>query len=367
LPATALILVAATLILVAGTPPAQARERFDIDLFARVPDPGSPEGIAIDSRGIVFVGTDPRDGGPLGARSRSKVFAYDGAGQLLREYLISGQDVDDPFYGLLGMAFDGEDLLYALDTVPPRVIRLNPRTGGQRTYARFRDVPTCEAAGRTHNCSDSDFDLAPVPDYPVFGPSGEMYVTDLSQALIWRVPAGGGRPKVWFTDAGLETLFGPNGIQFMADGRTLLFALTTQSNPTADPQRSAGLYKLPVRRDGRPGRLDQFWESGMADAPDGFAIARSGNVYVALAGTTGNAIAVVSPAGEEIARAPPTEAENQMMEVPFDQPGSAAFLGQRVLVTNHALFSRNPDHYAVLDVFADERGLPLFRPTVRDR
>jgi hypothetical protein len=73
-------------------------------------------------------------------------------------------------------------------------------------------------------------------------------------------------------------------------------------------------------------------------------------------------VAVISPHGEEIARTPESELENQQMEVPFDQPASAAFLGKRVLVTNHALFSRNPDHYAVLDVFADERGLPLFRP-----
>jgi len=363
----ALILLASGLILLATASPADARERYDVDLFARVPDPGSPEGIAIDSGGTVFVGTDNRDGGPLGARRRSRVFAYDGAGRLLREYLMAGQDVDDPFYGLLGMAFDGSDLLYALDTVPPRVIRLNPRTGGQSTYAEFRDVPPCEAVGRSEECSDTDLDLAPLPDYPVFGPDGEMYVTDISQALIWRVPRGGGRPEVWFTEAGLESLFGPNGIQFMSDGQTLLFAITTQSNPTADPQRTAGLYELPVQPDGSPGQLQQFWESGFADAPDGFAIARSGNVYVALAGTTGNAVAVISPSGEEIARTPPTEIENQLMEVPFDQPGSAAFLGERVLVTNHALFSRNPAHYAVLDVFAAEGGLPLFRPRIRAR
>ena len=49
---------------------------------------------------------------------------------------------------------------------------------------------------------------------------------------------------------------------------------------------------------------------------------------------------------------------------PTSRPASAAFLGERVLVTNLALFSRNPDHYAVLDVFAAEPGLPLFRPVI---
>ena len=342
---------------------AQARERYDVDLFARVPDPGQPEGIAVDSRDKVFVGTSPKDGGPVGARQRSKVFVYDGSGSLKRDYPIRGQNLDEPFYGLIGMAFDGDDRLYAADSAPPRIIRLNPDTGAQQDYARFRDVPSCRAVGRTRNCSDTAADMAPLPDYPVFAPDGTMYVTDLNQALIWRIPPGGGRPKVWFTDDGFESIFGPNGIQFMADGKTLLFVLSTQSSPLADPQRLPGLYELRVRRDGRPGGLRQFWESELDDVPDGFAIGQSGKVYVALAGTpTGNAVAVVSPQGEELARTPPSEVENQQMEVPFDQPASAAFLGKRLLVTNHALFSRNPDHYAVLDVFAGERGLPLFRP-----
>ncbi len=339
--------------------PAQARERLDIDLFARVGDPGQPEGIAIDSRGSVFVGTSPKEGGPIGRRRPSKVFAFRPDGTLLREYVVRGQDLDEPFYGLVGMAFDGDDLLYALDAAPPRVLRLNPQTGAQREYTRFRDVPPCRVARRTHDCSDTVGDMGPFPDYPVFAPDGTMYITDLMQALIWRVPPGGGKPEVWFTDSGLETLFGPNGIQFRADGRTLLVVLSTQSIPAAANQRTPGLYELPVRPDGGPGRLRQFWEAGPLDVPDGFALARSGNVYVALGA---NAIALVSPSGDEIERRPRNELENQQMEVPFDQPASAAFLGERVLVTNHALFSRNPDRYAVLDVFAGEPGLPLFRP-----
>ncbi len=362
LPVVGLVVLAAGLLLLAGAPPGEARERYDVDLFSRVPDPGSPEGIAVDAGGTVYVGTDNRDGGPAGARRGSRVFAYHGSGRLLREYRISGQDLDSPDYGLLGLAFDGSDFLYGADTKPARIIRLDPRSGQQSTYATFRNVPPCHLAAPGEECSATTGDLEALPDYPVFGPNGEMYVTDLLQGLIWRIPPGGGRPEVWFTDPGLETIFGPNGIQFMRDGRTLLFALTTESNPAAQPRRSAGLYKLPVRPDGSPGQLSQFWESGTADAPDGFAIGRSGRVYVALAGFTGNSVGVISPQGEELARTPPTEVENQMMEVPFDQPASAAFLGKRVLVTNHALFSRNPEHYAVLDVYAAEPGLPLFRP-----
>ncbi len=327
-----------------------------------MPDPGQPEGIAVDDDGTAFVGTSPKEGGPGGRRRRSKVFAYDRAGRLQREYPITGQDLEEPFYGLVGMAFDGGGLLYAADIAPPRIIRLDPRTGVQRTYASFEDVPPCRTAPPGRQCSATEIDMAPLPDYPVFARDGTMYVTDLNQALIWRVPAGGGRGEVWFTDPGLETLFGPNGIQFQADGRTLLFVLSTFSNPLSPVQRSSGLYELPVRADGGPGELRQLWEAGMADVPDGFALGRSGRAYVALAGTSGNSIAVISPQGQEITRAPASESENQAMEVPFDQPASVAFLGRRLLVTNQSTFARNEASYAVLDVLAGEQGLPLFRP-----
>jgi hypothetical protein len=183
---------ALVLVLVATSGTAEGRERFDVDLFARVPDPGSPEGIAIDSERRVFVGTSPKEGGPTGAKRRSKVFVYDRRGALRRAFLIRGQDLEDPFYGLVGMAFDGRDRLYAADSAPPRIIRLNPRTRVQRTYTRFRDVPRCDAVARSWNCSETILDMPAFPDYPVFARDGAMFVTDLNQALIWRVPPGGG-------------------------------------------------------------------------------------------------------------------------------------------------------------------------------
>jgi hypothetical protein len=57
--------------------------------------------------------------------------------------------------------------------------------------------------------------------------------------------------------------------------------------------------------------------------------------------------------------------ENAQMDVPFDGPASMAFLGRRLLMTNQTdalVGSGNPEHWAVFDIFAGERGLPLFRP-----
>jgi sugar lactone lactonase YvrE len=338
------------------------REPLDIRLFARVPPPGQPEPIAIGPDGLVYVGTNQQGRGD--AEAPSKVFAFTQGGGLARDYEIRGQKLDED-HGIQGLAFDGSGLLYALDrAADARVVVLDPTTGAQRDYARLRDVPSCSAAGRTDDCSDTGLDFPAAPDYGVFAPDGSLYVTDIEQALIWRVPPGGGSAEVWFTDARLENIFGPNGIQLMADGRTLLFAVTATSPVTGDPI-SGALYKLPLGEGGRPGELELFWRSRPLDGPDGFAIAGSGNVYLALAGAS--QLVLISPQGAELARVPATPFENSQLEVPVDGPGSVAFLGERVLVSNHSPIRGDPGSWAVLDVFAGEPGLPLHRPVVAPR
>ena len=352
--AVASLLAAATPALAQG-----GRERFDVRVFARVGSPGQPEGIAIGPDGKVYVSTHQNGRGD--AAAPSKIFVYSPDGRLERDFTVEGQALDRN-HGVMGIAFDGNGVLYGVDRAPPRIFTLDPATGRQGEYVRFRDVPPCAEVGRTTDCSATQGDFPTVPDYLVFAPDGTMYVTDLEQALIWRVLKGGGPAEVWFTDSRLENLFGPNGIQFMADGRTLLFAQTASSPPVTTDNNEGILYKLPVLPDGRPGQLEALWRSRPFDGPDGFAIARSGNVYVALAG--GNAVAVVSPTGEDIARIPPTPLQNAAFEVPFDGPASVAFEGRRVLVTNQAFATGNPSSWAVIDVFAGETELPLHYPFI---
>jgi sugar lactone lactonase YvrE len=336
--------------------PAQARERFDVQVFAKIGAPGQPEPIAIGPDGRVYVATNQQGKGDTGAPS--VVFAFDQAGKLVREYEVKGQPLGEE-HGIQGLAFDANGLLYVLDrSADPRLIVLDPATGTQRRYASFADVPPCPAPMGAP-CSATVTDADSGPDYVTFAANGDAYVTDIDQASIWKVPRGGGDAQLWFTDARLESVYGPNGIQFLADGRTLLFA-NTASNPNAGNSLTGRLYKLPVRPDGKPGELEQLWESRPADAPDGFALARSGNIYLALAGSS--QMVLVSPTGEELDRAPASPAENQAQEVPFDGPASVAFLGERLLVTNQSPIAGDPASWAVLDVFAGERGLPLNRP-----
>ena len=341
-----------------AAPAAGAREPLDITVFTRVGQPGQPEPIAVGPDGRIYVGTNQLNHGD--ARAPSKVFAYSPAGELVEEYVIEGQPLSQS-HGIQGLLFDEAGLLYALDrSANPRVIRIDPATGEQRDYARFRDVPPCTGTP-DGNCAYDVSDSAAGPDYGVFAADGTMYVTDIDQALIWRVPRGGGDAEVWFTDPRLESVFGPNGIQFMADGRTLLFA-NTASNPFAGDPTTGRLYTLPVQPDGGPGQLTQVWESLPLDAPDGLAIARSGNVYVALAGSS--QVLMLSPQFTELARVPADLVANQSEEIPLDGPGSIVFDGERLLVSNHSPIFGNPASWAILDVFAGEPGLPLSYPQI---
>ncbi len=355
----ALAMCAGVAVSVASTSTAADRAPLDVRLFARVPNPGQPEPIAIGPhRRRIFVGTNQQGKGE--ADVPSKVFVYSRHGRLLRDIELRRQDLSDD-HGIQGLAFDSHRHLYALDrSATPRVVRIGLRSGRQRDYATFRDVPPCTEPGQ-RGCSATAADSEPAPDYPAFDAGGRLYVTDLQQALIWRVPARGGEARVWLTDPRLENLFGPNGIQLLSLHR-ILFACSATSPSTGDPT-SGALFTARIRPDGSAGPLHLFWRSRPLDGPDGFAVARSGRVYVALA--VANQILVLSPTGEELARVPATPAGNAMMEVPFDGPASAAFLGRRLLITNQTspvAGSGNPDHWAVLDLFAGERGLPLYRP-----
>ena len=353
-----LALVALALAASAGTAAAADRAPLDIRVFAKIGPPGQPEPVAVGPDGRVYVGTNQLGHGD--ADAPSVVFAFSQKGKLVRTYQLKGQPLAED-HGIQGLAFDRDGLLYVLDrSADPRVVVLDPATGEQRRYASFRDVPPCTVTPNGE-CSQTNTDSASGPDYPVFSPSGDLYVTDIDQALIWKVPRGGGRAQLWFTDPRLESVFGPNGIQFMADGRTLLFA-NTASNPMAGNPATGRLYTVPVQPNGSAGKLTQVWESLPVDGPDGFAIARSGNVYIALAGA--NQIVELSPQFAELARAPSDPAANQEEEIPLDAPASIAFLGQRLLVSNHSAIRGDSSSWAILDVFAGEPGLPLHYPRI---
>jgi hypothetical protein len=371
--AAAIAALAAGLVAVAGAPsyagsgPDQDREFLDVRVFTGIGEPGQPEPVVIGPPGRrVYIGSNQLGHGDT--ESPSVVWAYSRKGELLRTYELEGQAIEDE-HGIQGLAFDGSGKLYLLDrSAEPRVVKLNPRNGRQTGFGTFADVPPCETSPAGFptwtpgsQCSATKLDAPAAPDYAAFGADGRLYVSDIEQALIWRLPRRGGEAKVWFSDPLFENIFGPNGLQFIRSGRTLLMALTARSPLGGDPT-TGGIYEIGVaapRRSAKPTKLERLWESRPLDAPDGFAVARSGAIYVALAGAS--QLLVLSKSGREITRVPAAPMGTSD-GVRWDGPGSVAFLGRRVLVTNHSAVAGNPESWAVFDVWADERGVPLYRP-----
>ncbi|MEA2441678.1 MAG: hypothetical protein QOH76_3102 [Thermoleophilaceae bacterium] len=357
--ATVLTLIAA--VFAALATPAQARDRFDIRVLARVPAPGYPA-LSLVSGGRIYVGTFTNvmgsDTGP------SKVFAFARDGQLLREYTVAGQ-TPGASHGVQVAAIDAQGRLYLLDQHPARVVTLDPASGKQTTYGTFKDVPPCLPAAATGDCSATTSDNEPEPDYAAWGTDGSLYVTDYTQGLVWRVPPGGGEAKIWLTDPLLDGAeFGPAGIVLMPDRRTLMISTSAGGVITPGDPTTGKLYTVPIGADGKPGALKKLWESGPREGPDGFALAASGNIYLALVGPGANQIVEIAADGKELARAPADPATNGQMEVPFDSPSSVQFDGTRLIVTNDAFFSGDQSHMVLFDVFAGEPGAPVYVPGV---
>jgi len=334
------------------------RPRWDTRVLALVPPPGYPARAYVSPNRRIYEGTYDN---PSGDSVPSRVFEYAGRGALLRSWTVRGQDLSTD-HGVQVATSDARGRLILLDRSPPRALTLNPRTGRFRRYATFTDLPTCAPGQAGPSCSPTLTDQPPVPDYAAWGRDGSLYVTDYLQGVIWRVPRGGGKAKVWLSDPRLDgEQFGTTGIVTTRDRRRLLFAQQSSAGGGDGDPSTGKLYAVRVRRHHRPGPIRQLWESEPLDGPDGFAIARSGRVYVALAGS--NQIAEVGAGGEEVDRFPatPQSGENGS-SVPFDTPSSVMFLGRRLIVANQAFFSGDPSHQAILDVRAGDRGLPEFIP-----
>jgi hypothetical protein len=330
-----LVLIAALLAVPAV---ADARDKWDTQVLALVPKPGYPAHAYVHPNGRIYAGTYDN---PSGDTVPSRVFEYRGDGTLLRSWTVRGQDLSGP-HGVQAATSDAAGRLVLLDKSPPRVLLLSRRTGRQFEYASF-------PAGA-------------IPNYAAWGPDGSLYVTDYGQPILWRVPPGGGKPEAWLTDPRLEgDDFGATGLALAADRRTLLVAMMSQAGGAAGNPATGRIWKLPIRPDGKPGEMEQFWESRPVDGPDGFAIARSGAIYIALLAS--NQIAMIGPDGVEQDRFPqqPGTGENGS-SVPFDSPASARFLGTRLIVAQQSYFSGNPAHQAILDVEAGEPGLPELIP-----
>jgi sugar lactone lactonase YvrE len=351
------LLALAGLVLALAAPgsAAPSREKWDTKVFAHVAAPGYPAYVFVHRNGLVYAGTYTN---PAGDSSPSIVREWDRHGALLRSWTVPRQDLSQD-HGVQVANQDRKGRLVLLEKSRSRLQTLDPSTGRFRTWAHFPDLPTCSTGASP--CSPNVDDYPAIPNYATWGPGGALYVSDYGQAVIWKVPRTTHKPRVWFASSALDgTEFGTTGLVYRRSTHSLLVG---QGSTAVDGSVPADgkLYELPIRRTGKPGHLSTLWTSQPADLPDGFSIGRSGHLYVACAGLS-NQLVELSATGEELDRFPGTPGiGDNGSAIPFDTPSSATFLGERLLVANQS-FTGDTGHHAILDVWADERGVRPYLP-----
>jgi streptogramin lyase len=359
LPALTAALLSAAAIVPAlpATAAAAPRARGDVRVLALIPTPGYPALPHLLGSSI-YEGTYDN---PTGSSLPSRVLQYSDAGELLGSWTVTGQDTSQP-HGVQVAANDARGRLLLLDKTSGRIIRLDPRTGSQTLYSRIPDLPTCSNASAGAPCSPAILDLAPMPDYAAWGPDGSLYVTDYQQAVIWRIPAGGGTAQIWLADKRLDGgPFGTACILLMPDHHTLLFDQASNGGLGTLNPTTGKVYEVPIGPGDRPGALKQLWESGPADAPDGCTLSRAGHIYVALVGAS-NQIVELDAAGHELYRFGQQYTGTNDSTVPYDSPSGLAYLGTDLIVANQSYAAGNQANQALLDVETGEPGMPVYVP-----
>lgn len=329
---------------VSGLSAAQPQRPFgDSQVVAAVPAPGFPEGIAVKGDRVYVSG--PATFGNFGP---ALVWEYD----IKSKALLGTYPVTTPGQGMRGLsciAFGPDGKLYAVEPFVG-IIRMNlDKNNTQSVYAPFTPMGPSLLN-----------DLA-------FDEFGNLFVTDSFAATIYRVPAGGGAPQVWFQDARLagnpNLPFGVNGIRIDKKNKKVYVSVTVDQNFLGV------IYRLPLVSNPAPAEMETFHvylpgSGPLPPAPDGIAFGKSGDLYVALAGT--NQISIIGPNGVEKQRLNgPAKFPNSANVLPWTNPANIAFTHQdgTILVTNHAsLLPPSVDplpFFAIFDVSVGDNGEPL--------
>jgi sugar lactone lactonase YvrE len=335
-----------------------ARTLGDSRVFAPFPaDPGFPENIAINGDRVYVAGP-----AQFGNFLQPKVIAYDiETGAQVAEYPLLGQNPNAPQAGT-GLAFAKGDMLYVGD-LQQGIIRFDvddPDAPQEHYASALPDIPTCSSVPAGMPCSPTLIDRAPLINELVFDKSGNLYISDSFQATIWRVPAGGGAPQIWFQSPTFDTDFGPNGMRIDPKGERMYVALTFNAFG------QGFVYSLPLVAHPNESGLKLFHQYNLGEGPDGIAFGKSGNLYVVLAAA--NQISVLRPDGTEQTRysGPSANPGGALDPLPWANPSAIAFddKERRLLVTNHAVFMPNPLFFAVFDVFVNDKGDKLSMPHI---
>jgi sugar lactone lactonase YvrE len=334
-----------------------ARPYGDARILARFPNPpGFPEGIAVRDGRVYVAG--PATFGTTG-KPPSAVVAFDrSTGAQVRYYATKGENTLNE-HADSSIAFDAAGRLYVLNS-QIGMYRLNTATGAQQQYTPpFPNLHPCLPLLFPPPCSPTVVDGPPIPNDLAFDAAGNAYVTDSLQATIWKVPAGGGTPKVWFQDRLLASPYiGVNGIRINPAGTHVYLTVTT------DLLGRARVYRLPLVARPTASQLRVFHQYPAGVLPDGIAFGSTGLLYVAIATPVASGVSILSAAGSEVRRL----SNPALVPVkPYDSPANIAFDGKgAILLSNHAFVTGLlvPRQFSIADVWVDDVGAPLVEPAI---
>jgi sugar lactone lactonase YvrE len=250
---------------------AHAWDRGPVQTFAVLPaDATGPEGLAVGKDGNVYVTTFGfTHTGPVAGPGKLYVFNDDG--RLLRQLSIAGTSAQ-----LLGVGFHPTtNAFLVIDFGAKNVRNVDKNTGASSVFMTL-PPPMQPAAGLNALTFDS---------------SGNVYVSDSFQGIIWKTGPGGGVATQWVTDPLLTTTgvppFGANGLGFNRAGNALFVANTGNDQ----------IVKIPVTG-GVAGTPVVFTNS--INGADGLVLDRNDNIWVAA--NQADEIVVVDPTGKAIAK-----------------------------------------------------------------
>jgi sugar lactone lactonase YvrE len=334
----------------------------EVKVLAQVPAPGFPEGVA--RRGLLTFVTGPATFGLAGNGIPSKIWVYNTLnGNLVFTKNVVGENLNQEHANSC-LAIDGFGRLYVLN-LQLGLIRFDPLLISQQQYSTpFPDLKPCIEVQQGTPCSPMFADLPPLPNDIAFDLFGNAYVTDSLQATIWRVPAGGGQPQIWFQDLKLAPSLdiqggiGANGIRINPQHNKVYVAVSIDSN------EQGAIYTLPLVNQPSSDSLTLFHSFGPSDTPDGIAFGASGVLYVANATPFNSGIIGLRGDGSEVFRL--TNPQESPIN-PYDSPANIAFNGLgSLLVTNHAFATggMNPRQFQVLQVYVRDQEAGLFKPFI---
>lgn len=231
-----------------------------VETILDFPAGSSPEGVAIDRRGNVLVGSRPSESGAT--TSEILQIAPDGT---VAVFAIINVAADPEAPGLLGLALDAPGDVYVA------LASFNPSTHG--VWQISRDGTTIVRVPGSQQI--------PFPNALAFGPRGHLYITDSAGGSIWRVGRDGIAHE-WVRHALLAPVdpnhpvlppVGANGITFSPPDR--LYVANTQRGLIA---------RIIIEPDGGPGPLDVVAEDFALLTIDGIAADVHGDIHGVVAG-----------------------------------------------------------------------------------